>query len=360
MLKPLLRQQCKRFVPFNLTAPKSYSSFTPHLPIWNSFRTMSTDATDATKPEVAALQTKITPSFVSRKVGTTKIARDARDGDGATVRRAIQSNFDPFLMMDNFFVSGPGGFPSHPHRGFETVTYVLDDSPGSFMHEDFLGNAGRLDPGSIQWMTAGRGIVHAEMPVDGKSCDGIQLWVNLKKDQKMCEPAYQELGKESLPTASYEGVWVRVIAGTSLGADAKILTRTPSQFLHFRLKPFAVLEQEIPVGWNSFIYTLRGSGWVGPDANERSPDSLYQKHTTLFMKGADNGETNGVRVVAGMDGFEFVLISGQPIGEPVVQYGPFVMNTASEINEAIQDYRMGRNGFEKAPGFEASIDNRYR
>ncbi|XP_060890972.1 pirin isoform X2 [Labrus mixtus] len=195
-----------------------------------------------------------------RRVEKTVLSVEQSEGVGARVRRSIGRkelrNLDPFLMLDEFRVSKPAGFPDHPHRGFETVTYVLE---GITVHEDFCGHSGRLKPGDLQWMTAGRGVVHAEMPVSEEPVVGLQLWVNLPSRDKMVEPTYQELKGSEIPTPSQGGVTVAVISGEALEAKSKVYTRTPTLYLDFRLQAGALHVQPVPSGWTAFIYTLSGS-----------------------------------------------------------------------------------------------------
>ncbi|KAF4672183.1 hypothetical protein FOL47_000834, partial [Perkinsus chesapeaki] len=265
-------------------------------------------------------------------------------GAGARVRRSIGrpelKNFDPFLMLDEFKSEGLAGFPDHPHRGFETVTYMLPDSIGSMQHEDFKGNKGVIGPGDLQWMTAGRGVIHSEMPTSKSLTHGTQLWINLRKADKMTEPRYQELPRGELTTVERDGVKAIVIAGEAMGVKSPIYTHTPIHYSHFILQPGAVVDHgPIPSHFNTFIYTLKGKGKVG--RNEEHVNA----HTTVTF--SNDGEM--VHVEAGpKTGFEFLAISGEPINEPVVQHGPFVMNHEAEIMQAFDDYRRGQNGFEKA------------
>ncbi|XP_010241770.1 PREDICTED: pirin-like protein [Nelumbo nucifera] len=276
------------------------------------------------------------PRLVVRKV----LAKPQREGDGAVVRRSIGrmelKQLDPFLMLDEFSVSAPAGFPDHPHRGFETVTYMLQ---GAFTHQDFAGHKGTIRTGDVQWMTAGRGIIHSEMPVGEGSQKGLQLWINLSSKDKMIEPRYQELVKEDIKRAEKDGVEVRVIAGESMGVKSPVYTRTPTMYLDFTLKPGAHMKQSIPESWNSFVYVIEGEGVFG--SLNSSPASA---HHVLVLGPGDvinvwNKSANPLR---------FVLIGGQPINEPVVQYGPFVMNTQDEIDQTIEDYHFCKNGFENA------------
>lgn len=283
-----------------------------------------------------------------RKVEKTILSVEQVEGVGARVRRSIGRqelrNLDPFLLLDEFRVSKPAGFPDHPHRGFETVTYVLE---GVTAHEDFCGHKGRLKPGDLQWMTAGRGVVHAEMPVSEEPVVGLQLWVNLSKRDKMVEPAYQELKGSEVPKPSQGGVTVAVISGEALGAKSKVYTRTPTMYLDFTLQAGAQHVQPVLSGWTAFIYTLSGSIHVGPDLEQQK---VEPHHTVVF------GDGDCVKVEnKGSEVSRFVLIAGEPIKEPVVQQGPFVMTTAEEIRQAASDYQNGRNGFERAVNWRSTI-----
>ncbi|KAM9826360.1 pirin [Syngnathus typhle] len=283
-----------------------------------------------------------------RKVEKTLLSVEQGEGVGARVRRSIGrkelQNLDPFLMLDEFHVSKPAGFPDHPHRGFETVTYVLE---GVIAHEDFCGHSGRLQPGDLQWMTAGRGVVHAEMPMSEEPLVGLQLWVNLSRQNKMVEPAYQELRSSEIPKSSQGGVTVAVISGEALGAKSKVYTRTPTMYLDFLLKTGAQHLQPVPSGWTAFIYTLSGTIHVGPDEEQ---DKVEPHHTVVL------GDGDSVRFEnKGSNISRFVLIAGEPLNEPVVKHGPFVMNTQEEIKQAISDYTNGQNGFERALNWRSKI-----
>ncbi|XP_070815979.1 pirin [Chaetodon trifascialis] len=283
-----------------------------------------------------------------RRVERTVLSVEQSEGVGARVRRSIGRkelrNLDPFLMLDEFRVSKPAGFPDHPHRGFETVTYVLE---GISAHEDFCGHSGQLKPGDLQWMTAGKGVVHAEMPVSEEPVVGLQLWVNLPRRDKMVEPAYQELKGSDVPKRSQGGVTVAVISGEALGAKSKVFTRTPTLYLDFRLQTGALHVQPVPSGWTAFIYTLSGSIHVGPDQEQQK---VEPHHTVVF------GDGDCVKVQnKDSEASHFVLIAGEPIKESVVQHGPFVMTTEEEIRQAIRDYQGGRNGFERAVNWRSKI-----
>ncbi|XP_043691836.1 pirin-like protein [Telopea speciosissima] len=261
------------------------------------------------------------------------------EGDGAVVRRCILSkefkNVDPFILLDEFDVSAPGGFTDHPHRGFETVTYMLQ---GALTHQDFAGHKGTIRTGDVQWMTAGRGIVHSEMPGEGTN-KGLQLWVNLSSKDKMVEPRYQDLPKENIKSAEKNGVEVRVITGEAMGIRSPVFTRTPAMYLDFILKPEAKWYQSIPVSWNSFVYVIEGEGVFGT-----LDSAAVTAHHVLVL-----GPGNGVNVWnKSTEPLRFILIGGQPLNEPVARRAFFVMNTQAEINQTLEDYRLFQNGFEKA------------
>lgn len=287
-----------------------------------------------------------------RRVCKVVLSVEQSEGVGARVRRSIGrrelKNLDPFLMLDEFGISKPAGFPDHPHRGFETVTYLLS---GVTAHEDSCGHSGTLKPGDLQWMTAGRGVIHAEMPVSDGLIHGLQLWVNLKSADKMVEPQYQELKSKEIPKPSKDGITVVVISGEALGVKSKIYTRTPTMYLDFKLKEGAKHTQPVPKGWTAFIYTLAGSLCTGPDDDVRT---IEPHHTVVF----DDGEYISVENKAA-DESHFVLIAGEPIKEPVVQYGPFVMNTQEEIDQTIKDYKSAMNGFEKAKIWKSKIGQKF-
>lgn len=286
--------------------------------------------------------------MASRSVAKSILSVEQDEGVGVRVRRSIGRpelrNFDPFLMLDEFKGDGKGGFPDHPHRGFETVSYIIK---GGIEHEDFLGHKGTLHDGDIQWMTAGRGIVHSEIPIKSiKEHHGLQLWVNLSQKEKMVEPAYQELKDKDIPKTKQNGVHVKVIAGESLGIKSKVFTRTPTMYLHFTLDKGAVLHQPIPAGWNAFIYTLSGHAAIGKQENAKD----YDAHHTIVL--GQDGDC--IRVEnKNKETCQFVLIAGLPLNEPIKQYGPFVMTTTQEVQQALADYQNGKNGFENAPMWQS-------
>ncbi|KAL3604830.1 hypothetical protein D5086_005689 [Populus alba] len=248
-----------------------------------------------------------TPRLVTKKV----LAKLQHEGEGAVVRRSIGRSelkfLDPFLMLDDFSVSPPAGFPDHPHRGFETVTYMLQ---GGITHQDFAGHKGTIHTGDVQWMTAGRGIIHSEMPAGEGEQKGLQLWINLSSQDKMIEPGYQELLSDDIKTAEKDGVEVRIIAGKSMGVQSPVYTRTPTMYLDFTLKPRAQMNQSIPESWNGFVYIIEGEGVFGKPTS--SPVTAYH----VLVLGPGDGLSVWNRSSKPL---RFVLIAGQPINEPVVQ-----------------------------------------
>ena len=272
------------------------------------------------------------------------------EGAGFLVRRpfpkAALSEFDPFLLLDEMgpLTLAPGeakGAPDHPHRGFETVTYVLS---GELEHKDSRGHSGRLSAGDVQWMTAGAGVVHSEMPSarfqrEGGRLHGFQLWVNLPRESKMMQPRYQEIPSASIPVAqTADGlVAVRVIAGEALGARAVVETVTPIIYLHFTLRPGGRVAQTLPPEYNAFAYVVNGAGLFGAEG-ERGSDGQ------MVMFAPDGGEVLIENPSDADAALEVLLIAGVPLGEPVARYGPFVMNTEEEIYRAVEDFRSGRMG----------------
>ena len=264
------------------------------------------------------------------------------------VHRAFPSNslreFDPFLLLDEMgpIVLAAGeakGAPDHPHRGFETVTYMVD---GIFEHKDSQGHSGKLKPGDVQWMTAGSGVIHSEMPEKefsqkGGTMHGFQLWVNLPKKDKMMKPRYQDLPANKIPVAQNYGVKVKVIAGESMGKQAVIETRTPIMYLHFTLQPGTKVTQTVPQNYNAFAYVVNGEGLFG---NERRP--AHKEQVVLFERDGNEITINTLNDTKSP--LDVLLIAGVPLGEPVARYGPFVMNTEEEIRQAILDYNSGKMG----------------
>lgn len=269
----------------------------------------------ALNPQVTNLLSTFTTAsmFTSREIATKFVAREQADGAGACVHRSIGTsrlrNLDPFLILDEFDVGLPAGFPDHPHRGFETVTYVLPTSKGRMCHEDFMGNKGVLRPGDLQWMTAGRGIMHAEMPLTEDKCHGLQLWINLPHAKKMIKPRYQEINRETVPHEFNEDKSIEAIvfAGEVFGKTGPIETEAPVTYIHFKLQPGARLEHTVPQGHTTFVYAVAGTG--------KCVGHSIQSHEAIVMK----KEGDGVLLTAAAnDSLEVIVITGTPLEEPVV------------------------------------------
>ncbi len=264
------------------------------------------------------------------------------EGDGVAIRRAFPTrsldDIDPFLLLDHLGPTElqPGeakGFSDHPHRGFETVTYLLD---GQFQHRDSHGNHGLLGAGDLQWMTAGSGVVHSEMPGPdlvrkGGRLQGFQLWVNLPRRDKMIDPRYQELKGDRIPTVQKDGATVRIVAGEALGEKGSIQTRIPITYLHLTLEPGAEHVQFIPSSQNAFAYVINGEAKFGEA-------SAKEGNVVIFSNDGDQVRISADRKT------NVLLISGEPLNEPVARYGPFVMNTRQEVVQAFEDYQQGRLG----------------
>jgi redox-sensitive bicupin YhaK (pirin superfamily) len=271
------------------------------------------------------------------------------DGAGVKLRRSLGSqrglHVDPFLMLDEFYSDDPNdylaGFPAHPHRGFETVTYMLD---GHMRHEDHMGNRGDLGPGDVQWMTAAHGIIHSEMPqqTEGRM-RGFQLWLNLPSSEKMKPAHYRDIPSSEIPTVALaHGGEIRLIAGR-LDIDGRALSgpvngagaplSTDPLYVDVRLPARTELTLPIEANHNAFLYAYEGSAEIGP-----AEDAKPLKHRAAGVLSAGDR----VRVRAGDEGARLLLLAAKPLREPVVQYGPFVMNTREEIEQALADYRDGR------------------
>jgi len=260
------------------------------------------------------------------------------DGAGVRLSRSLGTPklpvLDPFLMLDEFRSDDPGdyiaGFPAHPHRGFETVTVML---AGAMQHKDSTGNKGDLRPGGAQWMTAGRGIIHSEMPqqVDGLMW-GFQLWVNLPARDKMTAPRYQDIDPSEIPVVSRPNANVRVMAGVVDDVKGPIEgVATEPLLLDVTLQPGATIELAVPSTHNAFLYPFEGSGHFGSH-----PEPIERSHLVVTKRDGDS-----VAVRASEAGVRFLVVAGRPIGEPVARYGPFVMNTRGELEQAFADYRAG-------------------
>ena len=261
------------------------------------------------------------------------------DGAGVEINRVIGSkkidHIDPFLLLDEFRNEHPdayiAGFPPHPHRGFETVTYMLH---GRMRHEDSTGQSGLLEDGSVQWMTAGSGIIHSEMPEQtGGMMWGYQLWVNLPADKKMSAPAYQDIPAKDIPEVKTDDGLVRLVAGEYGGITGAAQTMTKVCYLDVRRNQGTGFDFEMPAGWNGFIYVYQGSATV---FGVNDSTCVVPQQAMAILAG------DGKLTVTGTDeGVRFLLLAGEPIGEPIARMGPFVMNTRAELFKAADDYRRG-------------------
>lgn len=265
---------------------------------------------------------------------------ETSDGAGVRIKRSLGQSpavrLDPFLMLDEFGSADAAdyiaGFPSHPHRGFETVTYMIE---GHMLHQDHLGNRGELRNGGVQWMTAGRGIIHSEMPQqEAGTMRGFQLWLNLPAAEKMTEAGYRDIQPEQIPTIETGDAEVKLIAGHleidgQVHAGAEIGRSTQPIYADLHLIPGGTLTLPVPESHNGLLYLYQGDASLSDTPLRPSSASIL-----------DHGDH--ISLTAGAAGARLLLIAGKPIGEPVVQYGPFVMNTSEEIEQALRDYRDGR------------------
>src|SRR6201996_5399166 len=279
----------------------------------------------------------------TRTIERTYPAVRTTEGGGFIVHRPFPTrllmDFDPFLLLDEMgpVEYGPGeaiGAPDHPHRGFETVTYVLE---GEMEHKDSAGHGGKLGAGDVQWMTAGRGIVHSEMPSramlqHGGRMHGFQIWVNLPARDKLTAPRYQEIPRATIPEAATPDgcAVVHVIAGEALGAKAVIETRTPIGALHWIFSPGASVDVPVPADHAAYVYVFEGAVRVGGREVKDGQLAILSDGNRVQLEASERAQA--------------LLLTGVPLREPVVQYGPFVMNTEKEIVQAIEDYRAGRLG----------------
>ncbi len=289
----------------------------------------TTTAPDTTTPTVT------TPRRIERLVS----GQPTSDGAGVKLLRVLsqplQRRLDPFLMLDAFGSDQPGdyiaGFPEHPHRGFETITYML---AGRMRHRDSAGHTGLLADGGVQWMTAGRGVLHSELPeqTDGRM-EGFQLWLNLAAADKLQPPSYRDIPSDQIPQINAPGLRVRVIAGVAQGvAGAVQRPRTEPLVLDIHLEPGTSFSQPLPAAHNAFVYVYRGSVLVAGSAVPA------QRMAVL----AQDPQADGVQLQAGDAPTRLLLIAGAPLNEPIAQHGPFVMNTRDELITAVQDFQAGR------------------
>ena len=259
----------------------------------------------------------------------------ASDGAGVKLIRSLGSanhlRLDPFLMLDAFSSENPddyvAGFPAHPHRGFETVTYLLD---GHMLHEDHLGNKGNLKSGGVQWMTAGRGIIHSEMPQqENGRMRGFQLWINLPAKEKMKPAGYRDIQPNEIPTVSLPAGKIKIVAGTYQGTSGPVQGGTTEpDYWDVALQPQGIFAGNVKSEKSVYVYPFEGSIEIG--------DRVLKTH-----QGGVLGSGDGIEVKAGAEGARFLVLAAKPLKEPVMQYGPFVMNTREEIEQAIRDYQNG-------------------
>ena len=277
-----------------------------------------------------------------RKVERVVRAQETSEGAGVRLKRALGTPqldyLDPFLLLDEFKSDDSAdyvaGFPDHPHRGFETVTYML---AGAMQHRDHLGHAGNLVAGSVQWMTAGRGIIHLEMPQqhDGLMW-GFQLWVNLPADTKMTEPRYQDIAPDQIPEAEVDGARIRVVAGDVDGLHGPVNgVATDPTYLDVTVPAGGVVTLPVPADRNACCYVFEGDGTIGA-CDDRAGESVQPGELAVLAEG------DRVTLTGGAAPLRLLLLAAKPIGEQVARYGPFVMTTQDEIRQAIDDFRAGR------------------
>jgi quercetin 2,3-dioxygenase len=286
----------------------------------------------------------------SRRVERIVRGQPTSDGDGVKLTRVLtqplQRRLDPFLMLDHFGSDAAsdyiGGFPSHPHRGFETVTIMLE---GRMRHQDSVGNVGLLEPGSVQWMTAGRGIIHSEMPEqqEGRMA-GFQLWVNLAAKDKMCAPQYRDVPPSDVPefevgNAALPPIKVRVIAGQTHGMTGAVTRPTTEALvLDITLPPGAVFHLPVSATHNAFIYVFGGAVEVGGSDIALKSSRVESERMAIL---SNDAAADGLTLTAASTTARVLLVAGHPLKEPIAQHGPFVMNTTAELHQAVADFQRG-------------------
>lgn len=278
-----------------------------------------------------------------RRVEQLVTGQHTSDGAGVKLTRvlggpALQRRLDPFLMLDAFGSDKAddyiAGFPDHPHRGFETITYMI---AGRMRHRDSAGHEGLLTNGSVQWMTAGRGLVHSELPEQEEGLmEGFQIWLNLPSQDKLCPPWYRDIASDDIPEFLGDGVCVRVISGSSHGVPGVVQrAHTEPVILDIHLDAGQRFDQPLPAGHNALVYIYRGEASVG----DAEADTVSAGRMAIL---ANDPQADGVRLQTGPTPAKVLLIAGRPLNEPIVQYGPFVMNTREELHQAIEDFNAGR------------------
>lgn len=284
-------------------------------------------------------------TFTNRRLERVILGRATRDGDGVKLTRVLtsdlQQRLDPFLMLDQFGSDDPndygGGFPDHPHRGFETVTYMI---AGRMRHKDSAGHEGLLQNGGVQWMTAGQGVIHSEMPEqEAGVMEGFQLWLNLPAKDKMCTPGYRDIQSSDIPEVlTAQGVRVRVIAGTFDGVAGAVQRPvetypTDTLYLDLHFEQDAQIAHTLPLAYNAFVYTYRGAVEIVETPGQMQTVGL---HRMGILR--NEGEQVQLQAKAGT---RVLLVAGQPLQEPIAQYGPFVMNTRAQLMQAVEDFNNG-------------------
>ena len=287
------------------------------------------------------MTTAVATTVIQKTRGVERIINGqfVMDGAGVKINRVLtgplQRRLDPFLMLDAFGSDKPGdyiaGFPEHPHRGFETITYML---AGRMRHRDSAGNEGMITDGGVQWMTAGRGVIHSEMPEQNEGLmEGFQLWLNLPAKDKLIEPWYRDIPLEEVPRFTLDdGVTVQVIAGSTHGVEGAVQrAHTEPLYLDLEIPAGVTFEQPIPAGHNAFVYVFRGEAVVEGKGVGSGRMAIL-----------DNApQADGVRIKA-IAPTRVLVLAGRPLGEPIAQYGPFVMNTQAQLQQAVEDFRAGR------------------
>lgn len=364
---------CYSYIDHNQNLFISYNPFSSLLDILNIYHNNNHTIDPQTTTKV--IVPELSDMSIPRTIRQAFLAIEQGEGAGARVRRSIGTrklrNFSPFLMLDHFSIGKGAGFPDHPHRGQETITYLLS---GGVDHEDFAGNKGTIGPGDLQFMTAGRGIMHAEMPhenPDGSPNVGMQLWVDLPEKLKMCEPRYRDLLAKEIPIANVDDgkVIIKVISGQSHGVDSvRDLAYTPVWIFDVTIKPGGKITQALPQGWNAFAYTLSGTTTFGVNDGEKYASSpltdsspspaktIGEFHNVVFDQSGDF--VHASNAADAQEESRFFLVAGQPLDQQVVQYGPFVMNTQQEVYKAMMDFQTNANGFERAKGWNSEIGQR--
>jgi len=289
--------------------------------------------------------------MICREVDYVVDTKELEEGVGVRVRRGVGTkefrNFDPFLLLDEVFAAPGAGFPDHPHRGLESMSFLFN---GYIQHEDFAGNKGIVNPGDIQWVTTGRGLVHSELPfADGNH--GVHIWVSLPKSMKMVEPSAQEIKAKDVPVVTKDGVTVKVLVGEAMETKSAVKPGTPIMILDFTVEPGKEYTHMIPCCWNALIFIFEGEGVFGFCKQK----TFNAKHTLVLTKGDRIWFANKSEQT-----LHFLLLAGKPLNEAIVQHGPFAMNSREEIEKTVIDYHSFKNGFEKAKNWMSTGGQKFR